>query len=312
MPTFNTTGEARREARRVSRLSPAELGLLFDESTAQFALGQPLRSEIAKAHARRQKPQLFGRAAILVSQSLEEMFGGRTYNGVPGLLRFGSDGKPKEASSSDRRTLNGLQSCWADTLFFNMIKILEPARQAHEPWYIALEALTTIRMRAGGSDRKFSTMIQTDALNAATQALRIGIGMGKYQRSVTKTKFGNPGNVEVIASSPQPLLSVASLSAEQMVAYAEEYLGRRNDGHRATYGIHPKLIAGDTYETSAAGLITLESNIDGFPIGEDTYIANIISDVLGLRIGCPLIFWPDLADVFWRGTTNSAGEANLL
>jgi hypothetical protein len=67
--------QARQEAIRVSRMSPIELGGLFDDRQACYLIRQPLGSVVVQEQARLQKPQLYGRLGIFVGQTLEQTFG---------------------------------------------------------------------------------------------------------------------------------------------------------------------------------------------------------------------------------------------
>jgi hypothetical protein len=235
---------------------------------------------------------------------------------VPKLVRLEIDGQTREATKKERATWDGLRSCWADTLFSTMLRIIQSDQSFQRPELVALESLSMIRQRAGGSNRQFYTKLRTDTENAAAQSLRTCLGMGKYRRRATSTGYANADNISVIATSPQPIFSIAGLSMEQVGAYATEYLGRRDrdGGKYMTYGIHPKEVVDDIYTTvPSTGRIVLEAPIESFPIGdEDLFVADIPMQTPGPPIGCPMMFEPELAALFFQATAISAGEAQLI
>ncbi len=299
---------ARREAVQISSVPAAFLGRQPDVLWMQQALAAPPRSRSVVELAASQKSELYGHFGKFVARVIEATFDEPMSNGVPRLVRYRNN-QPREATARDRSTWHDLQATWSDTLWDSMLRIIGPVENVQDRNINTLLGLWAVRMHSMGIQQGFMDGLRGDAQNAATQSIRLALGMNRHAEA---GGFTGREKVANISDSTNPIISVSGLELSMLEMFAGGYLGEGYAGHRHTFTIRAGDIRTDIYRTLDNGKIRLLHRVEDFPDETFGTIGAVPAEMPGPRIGCPLLMTQGHAKMFWSGVVNSMAEAGQI
>lgn len=281
----------------------------YEDGVRACVFVDPPGSPLAEVVAHRQKPTTYGLFGRFITTTLRQTFAERPSLEPLGLRVYGDEGEMRPATLEDAVTWQGLQNCWSNTVHYNMGRILDRARNSHDPQIFALDSLWGIRIRAHAGDRTLREQFKAGSDTGTVQCMREAYGINRF---LDENRINGQQKITLLRRSTGPILEDTQLELGQFMTLNLLYKGEKVDftGHHRTTVLNR--IRTDIYALQSNGRVGHKDPLETLEAFEYPTIGDVPPLMSGERIGCPIGFTPRQTQGLWGAFVDTLQIAGLV